>query len=157
MIRSVIGADLCVSLRLPGRWKVEHPEPHRINAIDAEKGAQIEIIAYADADFEPGPETLIRRAALNLQQEYERLLGRPAQMTTLEPVPSSPAMRWTATWIDGNFAPDDHALSFETFILEPILNRIVQISISEAGEARGEVTGLALETVTFQSASACPR
>ena len=87
MICSAIGPDLCVSLELPGLWNVERPEPHRINAIDAEKGTEIEVLAHTDEDFAPGPGTLIERAASNLQLEYERLLGKPAQVTTLEPIP----------------------------------------------------------------------
>ncbi len=154
-IRSAISPDLCVSLELPGLWKVEHPEPHRINAVEAEKGTAIEILAYTDEDFAPGPGTLIQRAASNLQQEYERLLGKPVQVTTLEPVPGYGAMRWTATWIDGNFAQDDRALSLEEFILEPVPDRIVEIKVSQAGD-RGDVTTPAFETLTVQSAAACP-
>ena len=154
-IRSAISPDLCVSLELPGLWKVERPEPHRINAVEAEKGTAIEILAYTDEDFAPGPGTLIQRAASNLQQEYERLLGKPVQVTTLEPVPGYGAMRWTATWIDGNFAQDDRALSLEEFILEPVPDRIVEIKVSQAGD-RGDVTTPAFETLTVQSAAACP-
>jgi hypothetical protein len=154
-IRSAIGPDLCVSLDLPGLWKVERPEPHRINAIDADKGTLIEILAYTERDFAPGPGTLIQRAAANLQQEYERLLGKPVQATTLEPVPGHAAMRWTATWIDGNFAQDDRALSLEEFILEPVPDRIVELKVSQAGD-RGDVTRPALETLTVQSTEACP-
>lgn len=155
MIRSAIGPDLCLSLELPGLWKFERVEPHRINAIDAEKGSAIEILAYTDEDFAPGPGTLIERAASNLQQEYERLLGKPVQVTTLEPVPGYGAMRWTATWIDGNFAQDDRALSLEEFILEPVPDRIVEIKVSQAGD-RGDVTTPAFETLTVQPAAACP-
>jgi hypothetical protein len=155
MIRSAIGPDLCVSLELPGLWNVERPEPHRINAIDAEKGTEIEVLAHTDEDFAPGPGTLIERAASNLQLEYERLLGKPAQVTTLEPIPGSGAIRWTATWIDGNFAQDDRVLSLEEFILEPVPHRIVEIKVSQAGD-RGEFTRPPLETLTVRSADACP-
>jgi hypothetical protein len=155
-IRSAIGPDLCVSLRLPGVWKVERPQPHRIDVIDAQTGARIEITAYTDADLPPGPETLIQRAASNLQQEYERLLGKPAQVTTLDPVPIYPAMRWTATWIDGNLAHDDRALSLEEFIMEPVPNRILEVAVSRAKEHGGDVIGRALETLRVQRAAACP-
>jgi hypothetical protein len=134
---------------------VERPEPNRINVINAEKGTEIEIVAYTDSNFALGPGTLMPRAASNLQHEYERLLRKPVQVTTLEPTPNSAAMRWTATWIDGNFAQDDRALSLEEFILEPAPDGIVEITVSQAGERRGEVTGLALETLTVQLAPAC--
>jgi hypothetical protein len=156
MIRSAIGPDLCISLRLPGVWKVERPQPHRINAVDAQKGGTIEITAYTDADLPPGPETLIQRAASNLQHEYEQLLGKPAQVTTLDPVPVSSAIRWTATWIDGNLALDDRALSLEEFILEPVPNRILEIASSHAKDQGGDVIGRALETLTVERTEACP-
>jgi hypothetical protein len=156
MIRSALGPDLCVSVELPGVWKVEQSERRGITAIEAEKGAEIEIVAYTDADFPPGPETLMRRAASNLQDENDRLLGKPAQVTTLEPVPISSAMRWTATWIDGNFAQDDRALSIEGFIIEPVPNRVVEVAVSTVGEWRAKVIGMALETVRIGLAPACP-
>jgi hypothetical protein len=156
LVRSALGPDLCVTLRLPGAWKVEQPEPGRINAIEPEQGAEIGIVAHTDADFAPGPGMLIERAASKLQREYERLLGKPAQVTTLEPSSLSPARRWTATWIDGNFAPDDRVFSLEQFLIEPAANRIVAITVSPGRGGRGEVVGMALETLTIQSASACP-
>jgi len=156
LIQSVIGPDLCVSVQLPGVWKIEQSELRRINAIEAEQGAEIEIVAYTDADFPPGPETLMQRAASNLQDENDRLLGKPAQVTTLEPVPVYAALRWTATWIDGNFDQDDRALSIEGFIFEPIADRVVGIAVSKLGESRATVIGMALETVRVHSASACP-
>ena len=156
MIRSALGPDLCVSLQLPGLWKVERPDPHRINAVEAERGAEIGIVAYTDADFAPGPEALMVRAASSLQREYEQLLGKPAQVTTVEPGPISSAVRWTATWVDGNFAQDDRAFSLEEFIIEPVPNRIVEITVSQGRGERGQVVGPALETLTVQSAPACP-
>jgi len=155
-VHLTLGSDRCVSLRLPGSWTVEHSEPNRINAVDAENGAAVEIIAHTDADFAPGPGTLIQRAASDLQRQFEGLLGKPAQVTTLERGPIPSAMRWTATWNDTNFAQDERALSLERFIVEPVPNRIVEISVSQAGDRRGEVVGLALETLTAQSALACP-
>jgi hypothetical protein len=66
-------------------------------------------------------------------------------------------MRWTATWNDANFAQDERALSLEKFIVEPVPNRIVEISVSRAeDDRRGEVVGLALETLTALSAPICP-
>jgi hypothetical protein len=78
-----------------------------------------------------------------------------SSVTTLDPVPIYSAMRWTATWIDGNFAQDDRALSLEEFIVKPVPNRIVEITLSEAGERRGAVIELVLETLSVQWAPAC--
>jgi hypothetical protein len=156
MFHLTLGPDLCVPLRLLGLWKVEHSEPYRINAVDAENGAAIEIVTYTGNEVEPGPGTLIERAASDLQRKFERLLGKPAQVTTLERGPISSALHWTATWIDANFAQDEHELSLEKFIIEPVPNRIVVISGSQALDRRSEVVGRALETLTAQSAPACP-
>jgi hypothetical protein len=155
-VHLTLGSDRCVSLRLPGTWSVEHSEPDRINAVDAKNGAAVEITAHTDADFAPGPGTLIQRAAWDLQRQFEGLIGKPAQVTTLERGPIPSAMRWTATWNDANFAQDERALSLERFIVEPVPNGIVEISVSQAGDRQGEVVGLALETLTAQSAPACP-
>jgi hypothetical protein len=156
LIHLVIDSDQCVSVRLPGPWNVEHPGTHDVNAINVETGAEIEFVAYDGSEFDPGPETLIERAASNLQHEYEQILGKPAQVTTLEPVPVSSAMRWTATWIDGNLAQDDRTLSLETFIIEPIPNRVVEINMTQAGEWRAQVVAVALETMTVQSTACSP-
>ena len=61
----------------------------------------------------------------------------------------------TATWIDGNFAQDDRALSLEEFILEPVPHRIVEIKVSQAGD-RGEFTRPPLETLTVRVGRCLP-
>jgi hypothetical protein len=156
LARLLIDSHRCLSIRLPGLWDVERPGPHQVKAKNTKTGAEIEVMAYDGSEFEPGPETLIERAASNLQHEYEWILGKPAQSTMLEPAsPVSSAMRWTATWVDANFAQADRTLSLEAFIIEPIPNRIVEFRMDSGGEWRAEVLAVAFETMTVQPTSAC--
>jgi hypothetical protein len=158
MIRSALGGDLCISVRLTGRWTVER-DGQRLYAIAVEDQADIQIIVLSDADLAPGPETLTQRAASSLQNDYERLLGKPAQVVTLERVPASSATRWTATWLDSNFLSEGRDLSLEAFIFEPVPNRVVEMTVSGARERRSTILQRALETLTIEPAQAqrlCP-
>jgi len=158
LIRLGDGEDLCISVRLAGQWKVER-DGQRLHATDVEDGAEIQLIVVNDADLAPGPETLTERAALGVQHEYERLLGKPAHVATLERVPASSATRWTATWVDRNFLSEDRAVSFEAFIFEPVPNRVVEMTVSGGSERRGTIVQRALETLTIELAQAhrmCP-
>jgi hypothetical protein len=154
LIRSAVGGDLCISVRLMGQWTVEH-DGEWLRAIDVEDEAELQIIVLNDADLAPGPETLTERASASLQDEYERLLGKPAQVVTLERVPASSATRWTATWVDSNFASEDRELSLEAFIFEPVANRVVEMTVSGGSERRGTIVQRALETFTIEPAQAC--
>jgi hypothetical protein len=158
MIRSAVGGDLCISVRLMGQWTVER-DGQRLHAIHVEDGADIQMIVLTDTDLAPSPETLTQRAASSLQDEYERLLGKPAQVVTLERVPTSPATRWTATWVDSNFPNEDRDLSLEVFIFEPLPNRVVEMTVSGGSERRDTIVQGALETLTIELAQAhrtCP-
>jgi len=158
IIRSALGGELCISVRLTGQWTVVR-DGKRLYAIAVEDQADIQIMVLSDADLALGPETLTQRAASSLQDEYERLLGKPAQVVTLEHLPASSATRWTATWVDSNFLSEDRDLSLEAFIFEPVPNRIVEMTVSGASERRSTIVQRALETLTIEPATAqrmCP-
>jgi hypothetical protein len=126
-----VAADLCIALMLPQEWRLtQDTEAIRLQA--ARSGDELLVSIRSEADLRAFPQVdMAGRDAAALQQEYEAMLGRPAQAVAHQPTNRSGVSRWSATWVDANFVNASHSFSIETFIVESPGNRTVELTLTK--------------------------
>ncbi|MPR07156.1 hypothetical protein [Microvirga tunisiensis] len=98
---------------------------------------------------------LATRDAAVLQQDYEQLLGRPAQSVSLSS--DAGATRWSATWIDASLPSASHAMTVETLIVPLSSEWVLELSLSgvDTQEAYNGLAGHLLARLKVQGRPAC--
>lgn len=143
--------DLCFSLALPDEWR-RTDDGARAAASDAALTVKLrsaqELRGLPHAD-------LVSRDAAALQQDYEELLGRPAQSVSLSS--SAGATRWSATWIDANLPTAPHPMTVETIIVPLSDEWVLELSPSgiETREAYNSLAQDVLARLTVQGRAGC--
>ncbi|MBQ0822200.1 hypothetical protein KBI52_18575 [Microvirga sp. HBU67558] len=144
-------SDLCFFLSLPDEWRRTETV---IKAVSSDEELSVGLRSAQDLRDMPQPDLASRDAAA-LQQDYEELLGRPAQSVSLSS--DAGATRWSATWIDPNLPTASHALTVETLIVPLAGKWVLELSLSGI-ETRSAYNALAqhlLARLKVQSGPAC--
>lgn len=147
---------LCFSFAMPQEWRAGMDGP-KVRLESVVSRAELDLSLRSADELGPVPQPdLTGRDAVLLQQDYESLLGRPAQSVSLASL-SSGAARWSATWIDAQLPAVSHAMTVETFIV-PLSNEwILELSPSniETREAYNALVQRFLEGLSVQRDVTC--
>jgi hypothetical protein len=143
--------DLCFSLSLPDEWR-QTEDGFKAVLSDGELSVNLRS-SQALRDM-PQPD-LVSRDAAALQQDYEALLGRPAQSVSLSS--NGGATRWSATWIDANLPTASHDMTIETLIVPLSGEWVLELSLSgiETREAYNALAQRLLARLNVQGRAAC--
>ncbi len=132
-VQGAMAADLCIALRLPENWTLSGDGP-TARLRDVTSGAEFEIHARSASELRGSPHLdVVSREAAALQQQYEEILGKPAQAIVHQPTNVSGVSRWSATWIDSNFDAAGHARTVETFIVANGSTSVLEVSLTNVG------------------------
>jgi hypothetical protein len=109
-----ISAEPCFFLSLPQEWHaISGGIETRLKSASSE--AELTVNLRSSRELRGLPQAdLASRDAARLQQDYESLLGRPAQSISLASL-TAQATRWSATWIDANLPSGP--MTVEAFIV----------------------------------------
>jgi hypothetical protein len=143
--------DLCFSLSLPEEWRRTE---EGLKAVRSDASLALGLRSAEELSALPQPD-LAGRDAAALQQDYEDLLGRPAQSISLST--DAGATRWSATWVDANLPMASHAMTVETLIV-PLSNAwVLELSLSgvETREAYDALVARLLERLRVQGRASC--
>ena len=143
--------DLCFSLSLPEEWRRTE---EGLKAVRSDASLALGLRSAEELSALPQPD-LAGRDAAALQQDYEGLLGRPAQSISLST--DAGATRWSATWVDANLPMASHAMTVETLIV-PLSNAwVLELSLSgvETREAYDALAARVLARLRVQGRASC--
>jgi hypothetical protein len=143
--------DLCFSLSLPEEWRRTE---EGLKAVRSDASLALGLRSAEELSALPQPD-LAGRDAAALQQDYEDLLGRPAQSISLST--DAGATRWSATWVDANLPMASHAMTVETLIV-PLSNAwVLELSLSgvETREAYDALAARVLARLRVQGRASC--
>lgn len=143
--------DLCFSFALPDEWLLTEAG---LKAVVSNADLTIGLRSAQELRDMPQPDLATRDAAV-LQQDYEQLLGRPAQSVSLSS--NAGATRWSATWIDAALPTSSHAMTVETLIVPLSSEWVLELSLSgvETREAYNALAQRLLMRLKVQSRAAC--
>lgn len=123
-----VPSEACYSLVLPQEWRSAGAgDELRLEAAQSDAELKIELRSSHDLQGLPQADLVSRDAAL-LQQDYEGLLGRPAQSVSLTAL-SSEAARWSATWADP-YLPNG-PMTIEAFIVPLSEEWVLELSFTD--------------------------
>ena len=143
--------DLCFSLSLPEEWRRTEGG---LKAVRSDASLALGLRSAEELSALPQPDLASRDAAA-LQQDYEDLLGRPAQSVSHST--DAGATRWSATWVDANLPMASHAMTVETLIV-PLSNAwVLELSLSgvETREAYDALAARVLARLRVQGRASC--
>ena len=143
--------DLCFSLSLPEEWRRTE---EGLKAVRSDASLALGLRSAEELSALPQPDLASRDAAA-LQQDYEDLLGRPAQSVSQST--DAGATRWSATWVDANLPMTSHAMTVETLIV-PLANAwVLELSLSgvEPREAYDALAARVLARLRVQGRASC--
>lgn len=145
--------DLCFSLSLPDEWR---PTEDGVRAVFSDGELSVKLRSSRELRDMPQPDLASRDAAV-LQQDYEALLGRPAQSVSLSS--DAGATRWSATWIDANLPMASHGMTVEALIVPLSSEWVLELSLSgiETREAYDALARRLLARLKVQGRAACQR
>lgn len=146
----------CFALSLPKEWHSQTGGlDTRLKAASSDAELEVSLRPAHELRGLPQPDLASRDAAL-LQQDYENLLGRPAQSVSLASL-SSGASRWSATWVDDHLPSGAHGMTVETFIIPLSPDWVLELSLSNIDEKdRHEALAKAMLTsLRVQRGPAC--
>jgi hypothetical protein len=143
--------DLCFSLSLPDEWR---PTEVGLEAVLSREELSVSLRSAQELRDMPQPD-LVGRDAAALQQDYEELLGRPAQSVSLSS--DAGATRWSATWIDASLPTAAQAMTIETLIVPLSGEWLLELSLSgaETREAYNALEHHLLARLKVQGRAAC--
>lgn len=141
-------SEQCFSLTLPEEWKAATlGNETRLTSASSEAELSVNLRSARELRGLPQADLASRDAAL-LQQDYENLLGRPAQSVVLAFM-TEQATRWSATWVDANLPSGP--MTVETLIVPLSEDWVLELSLSNVSEkseyealVRSLLTGLEL-------------
>jgi hypothetical protein len=151
-----IAPSLCFSFSLPQEWELNtHDGKASLKAVAYD--AELDVSLRSAHELQGLPQSdLVRRDAAFLQQDYEGILGRPAQSVSLASSAQG-ATRWSATWIDANLPADASAMTIETFIV-PLSNEwVLELSFTdiETREIYNALAQKVLSGLQVRGSAAC--
>ncbi|MEZ0169436.1 hypothetical protein [Microvirga sp. TS319] len=139
-----VGSDQCFAFALPQEWhSMTGGLDTRLKSTLSDAELQVSLRSSHELRGLPQPDLTSRDAAL-LQQDYENLLGRPAQSVSLASL-SPGASRWSATWIDANLPGGP--MTVEAFIVPLSEDWVLELSFSHLN-AEGEYNALSRSLLT---------
>jgi hypothetical protein len=143
--------DLCFSLSLPDEWRRTEDG---VKALLSDGELSINLRSSQELRDMPQPDLATRDAAV-LQEDYEQLLGRPAQSVSLSS--DAGATRWSATWVDASLPTASHAMTIETLIVPLSSEWVLELSLSgiETQEAYNGLARHLLARLKVQGRAAC--
>jgi hypothetical protein len=148
--------EACFALSLPQEWQSQTAGlDTRLKAALSEAELEVSLRSTHELRGLPQPDLASRDAAL-LQQDYEILLGRPAQSVSLASL-STGATRWSATWVDHHLPSGPQGMTVETLIVPLSSDWVLELSLSNVTE-RGRYEALMkamLTSLKVQRGSAC--
>lgn len=126
-IQGNVASDLCFSLSLPQEWRVS-ASGLETRLMSETSGWELTISLRSSHELRalPQPDLTSRDAAL-LQQDYESLLGRPAQSVSLASLAKG-AAHWSATWVDAHLPSGP--MTVETVIVPLSQDWVLELSPS---------------------------
>ncbi len=128
-----VASGLCFSLSLPQEWRVQTGGAEtRLKAVSSDAELNVGLRSAHELRGMPQPDLASRDAAL-LQQDYENLLGRPAQSVSLASAPTG-AARWSATWFDAYLPSGSHGMTVETLIVPLSGEWVLELSVTQVEE-----------------------
>jgi hypothetical protein len=151
-----VGPGLCYSLSLPQEWRLEtEGRETRLEAAFSDASIALSLRSAEALQHLPQRDLASRDAAL-LQQDYEGLLGRPAQSVSLA-FSVSGAVRWSATWVDANLPAPSRAMTVEAIIVPLSKEWVLELSPEnvEAAEASHALLRQALTGLIVRSGADC--
>lgn len=143
--------DFCFSLALPDEWRQTEDG---VKAVLSDGELSVNLRSSQELRDMPQPD-LVSRDAAALQQDYEALLGRPAQSVSLSS--DAGATRWSATWIDANLPVAAHGMTVETLIVPLSGEWVLELSLSgiETRDAYDALARHLLARLKVQGRAAC--
>jgi hypothetical protein len=146
-----VAPDLCFSFTLPDEWRLTEAG---LKAIVTDADLTVGLRSAQELRDMPQSDLATRDAAV-LQQDYEQLLGRPAQSVSLSS--DAGATRWSATWIDASLPSASHAMTVETLIVPLSSEWVLELSLSgvDTQEAYNGLAGHLLARLKVQGRPAC--
>jgi hypothetical protein len=135
-----VSSDLCFSFHLPQEWRSKAEGfGGRLKANFSDAELDVTLRSARDLQGMSQPDLASRDAAV-LQQDYENLLGRPAQSISLASLDEG-ASRWSATWFDANLPSASHGLTVEALIVPLSKDWVLELSPSNI-DVRGDYDAL---------------
>lgn len=128
-----VSSGLCFALSLPQEWRAyAEGSGTRLKAAFSDAELEVGLRSAHELRDMPQPDLASRDAAL-LQQDYESLLGRPAQSVSLASL-STGATRWSATWVDAYLPSGSHGMTVETLIVPLSSEWVLELSVTQVME-----------------------
>ncbi|MCG7393376.1 hypothetical protein MHY87_10705 [Microvirga sp. ACRRW] len=128
-----VASGVCFALSLPQEWRAQTGEAGiHLKAAFSQAELEVGLRSAHELRGMPQPDLASRDAAL-LQQDYENLLGRPAQSVSLASV-STGAIRWSATWFDAYLPANSHGMTIETLIVPMSSDWVLELSVTQVEE-----------------------
>lgn len=122
-------SDLCFSFGLPQEWQ-KNAAGVETRLKSSSSPAELTVSLRSAHELQGMPQSdLASRDAAFLQRDYEGLLGRPAQSVHFTSLDTG-AMRWSATWIDGNLPSGSQGMTIETFIVPLSSEWVMELSLT---------------------------
>jgi hypothetical protein len=156
VIASRVTPRLCFALSLPQEWR-QNTGSGETSVTAVSSTAELDVNLRSARELQDQPQgDLAHRDAMFLQQDYEGLLGRPAQSVSLTS-PAPGATRWSATWIDRNLPADSHAVTIEALIVPLSPEWVLELSLSgiDAPQAHETLVARVLSSLKVQLGAAC--
>ncbi|MGO4386699.1 hypothetical protein AB4Y85_04110 [Microvirga sp. 2YAF29] len=125
--------ESCFALSLPQEWRSQTGGlDTRLKAVFSDAELEVSLRSTHELRGLPQPDLVSRDAAL-LQQDYESLLGRPAQSVSLASL-STGATRWSATWVDHHLPSGPQGMTVETLIVPLSSDWVLELSLTNVTE-----------------------
>lgn len=129
-VTGVLEQGLCFALAMPAEWQVTVRDGATTRLTERASGVELEVTVRSAAELHGASQPdLVRRDAAVLQASYEALIGRPAHAVSLDPQPIRGALRWRATWHDGNMPGSGRSFTAETLIVPLSPRWLVEVTL----------------------------
>ena len=148
------GSGQCFSFTLPYEWRsTTGGLETRLRSASSDAELLVGLRSSHELHGLPQPDLASRDAAL-LQQDYESLLGRPAQSVSLASLAPG-AIRWSATWVDDNLPGSP--MTVEAFIVPLSQDWVLELSLSnlEAREEYEAIVRSLLRELSLRQGTGC--
>jgi len=156
VVASRVTPRLCFALSLPEEWR-QNTGSGETSITAVSSSAEIDINLRSARELQDQPQSdLAQRDAVFLQQDYEALLGRPAQSVSITS-PAPGATRWSATWIDQNLPAGSHAITIEALIVPLSDEWVLELSLAgiDTPQSHEALVGTVLSGLKVCVGAAC--
>jgi hypothetical protein len=156
VVASRVTPRLCFAFSLPEEWR-QNTGSGETSVTAVSSSAEIDINLRSARELQDQPQSdLAQRDAVFLQQDYETLLGRPAQSVSITS-PAPGATRWSATWIDQNLPAGSHAITIEALIVPLSDEWVLELSLAgnDAPQSHEALVRTVLSGLKVRVGAAC--